>query len=79
MHEVNEESRSTAIANLHMLMQYATGESKPRKAEDPTVRYQRVLAYMMTGSCVIDSDLEPIIQAINLAVQQPPKAKAKAA
>lgn len=78
MEGLNEESRATAIANLHMLMQYATGEAKPKKADDPAVRYQKVLAYLMTGSCVVDDELKPVIQAIQQAFQQP-QAAAKAA
>lgn len=81
MHDVNvtnkaEENPSlaTAIANLHMLMQYSSGETKPRKAEDPQKRYEKVLGYLMTGSCVIDDDLRPAIEAINQALA--PLAKA---
>ncbi len=67
MHEVNKESQETAIVNLHMLMQYATGETKPKKTDDPTVRYQKVLAFIMTGSCVVDDNLKPTIEAIQQA------------
>jgi hypothetical protein len=83
MHDViqtieNEDnpSRATAIANLHMLMQYSTGLAKPKKAGDPQQRYERVLAFLMTGTCVVDPELQPTIQAIDGALRQ---AKAKAA
>ncbi|HMV87940.1 MAG TPA: hypothetical protein PLD20_24450 [Blastocatellia bacterium] len=52
------ESRQTAIANLHMLKQYASGEAKPKKAEDPQQRYNRVLSFVVTGSCAPDQALE---------------------
>jgi hypothetical protein len=78
MEKFNEESRKTAIANLHMLRQYATGEATPRKADDPVVRYQKVLAYLMTGSCVVDDDLKLLVGAIDQALNEP-QAAAKAA
>lgn len=58
MHDVNNDSKATAIANLHMLMQYATGETKPKRADDSRVRYERVLAFLMTGTCVVDADIQ---------------------
>lgn len=80
MHDVvkteNSESRATAIAHLHMLMQYASGQAKPKKASDPQLRYERVLAYLMTGACVVDAEVAPTIQAIDVALRQ---AQARAA
>lgn len=79
MEQLNEESRKTAIANLHMLLQYATGEARPRKPDDPRVRYERVLAFLMTGACVADGDIQQLAKEIEAVLRKSPATQSVAA
>lgn len=79
MDRLNEESRKTAIANLHMLMQYATGEAKPKKSDDPKARYERVLAFLMTGTCVVDADVQQMAKDFEAVLRKSSAAQSVAA
>lgn len=68
----NDPSRQTAIANLHMLLQYSTGQATPKKADDPQQRYSRVLSYLMTGQCLVDPEVQSLVEAVNGALRQLP-------
>lgn len=52
------ESRQTAIANLHMLLQYSSGQARPKNTEEPRQRYSRVLSFLMTGQCAPSPNIE---------------------
>lgn len=67
---VEDLSKQTAIAHLKMLEQYATGEIKPKSKADPSVRYNAVLSYLVTGKCVPDAELKPVVEAVRSALDE---------
>lgn len=73
---VEDLSKQTAIAHLKMLEQYATGEIKPKSKADPSVRYNAVLSYLVTGKCVPDIEMKPVVEAVCSVLDKQIKAAA---
>lgn len=67
---VDDLSKQTAIAHLKMLEQIASGQSRAKNPQDVQNRYRAVLSYLVTGKCVPDQELKPLVESVKSALDE---------